>query len=69
MNRHQHRLASMCRVYDVSPEGYYSWRRRGDSLRQQEDAELFEVIHHIFKKHEGCYGSPKITRDRASTIG
>lgn len=63
MNRSEHRLASMCRVYDVSPEGYYSWRRRGESLRQQEDAELFEVIHHIFKKHEGCYGSPKITRE------
>ncbi len=24
---------------------------------------FFEVIHHIFKKHEGCYGSPKITRE------
>lgn len=33
MNRAQHRLSSMCRVYDVSPEGYYSWRRRGESLR------------------------------------
>jgi len=31
MNRAEHRLASMCRVYEVSPEG--------------------------------CYGSPKITRE------
>ncbi len=63
MNRNEHRLASMCRVYDVTREGYYAWRRRGVSQRHLEDTELFGVIYHIFKKHEGCYGSPKITRE------
>jgi len=53
----------MCRVYDVKREGYYAWKRRGKSLRKQEDGELFEIIHQIFKKHDGCYGSPKITRE------
>ena len=63
MNRDEHCLASMCRVYDVTREGYYAWRRRGESQRSIEDAELFEVIYHVFKKHEGCYGSPKITKE------
>ncbi|WP_370980196.1 IS3 family transposase [Agaribacterium sp. ZY112] len=45
----------MCRLYDVSRDGFNSWRRRGPSLREQEDAE------HL--RHEGCYGSPQITRE------
>lgn len=53
----------MCRVYDVTREGYYAWRRRGDSRRKQEDSELFEAIHAIFKRHDGNYGSPKILRE------
>jgi len=63
MNRGKHRLSLMCRVYDVTRDGYYAWRRRGDSLRKQEDSELFEVIHAIFKQHDGNYGSPKILRE------
>lgn len=51
----------MCRVYDVSRNTYNAWRRRGESLRKQEDGELFTLINEIFVKHEGCYGSPKIT--------
>lgn len=53
----------MCRVYDVTRDGYNSWRRRGKSARKHEDDELFELIHAIFKRHDGCYGSPKITRE------
>jgi transposase InsO family protein len=53
----------MCRVYDVTRDGYYAWRRRGDSARKQEDSELFELIHAIFKRHDGHYGSPKILRE------
>lgn len=33
------------------------------SARRQEDNELFEFIRQIFDRHDGCYGSPKITRD------
>lgn len=51
----------MCRVYDVSRDGYNSWRRRGESQRSREDNELLLLIKRIFKKHDSCYGSPKIT--------
>jgi len=63
MNRNEHPLTVMCQVYEVTREGYYSWRRRGDCARKQEDSELFEYIHVIFKRHDGNYGSPKILRE------
>lgn len=70
MNKELHSIALMCRVYAVSREGYNSWRRRGESLRSREDSELFSRINRIFKKHDSCYGSPKITQIlRATGIG
>jgi putative transposase len=53
----------MCRVYSVTRDGYNSWRRRGMSARRTEDSELFEMISMIFKRHNGCYGSPKIMQE------
>ena len=53
----------MCRVYGVSRHGYNSWRRRGQSSRQKEDSEWYALIKQVFDKHDGCYGSPKITRE------
>ena len=53
----------MCRVYDVSREGYQSWRRRGTSARKIEDGEIFTLINQVFNRHKGHYGSPKITRE------
>lgn len=53
----------MCRLYDVSRDGFNSWRRRGECQRRQEDSELYVLINRLFVKHEGCYGSPKITRE------
>lgn len=53
----------MCRVYGVSRHGYNSWRRRGQSLRQQEDSSWYIHIKALFEKHRSCYGSPKITKE------
>jgi putative transposase len=33
------------------------------SARKLEDAELFKAINLIFKRHDGCYGSPKIKHE------
>ncbi len=53
----------MCRVYGVVRDSYNSWRRRGDSARRKEDGELYVLIKQIFDRHDGCYGSPKITKE------
>lgn len=53
----------MCRVYGVSRHGYNSWRKRGSSKRRLEDCEWYTHIKAEFDKHDGCYGSPKITKE------
>jgi len=53
----------MCRLYDVTRDGFNSWRRTGKSQRELEDDALFGNIHEVFTKHAGVYGSPKITRE------
>ena len=53
----------MCRVYNVTREGFNSWRTRGICARRRYDNELFILINQIFEKHDGNYGSPKITRE------
>ena len=50
----------MCRVLEVSPSGYYAWKKRGPSERTQEDDKLVEKIEAIHHKSRGSYGSPRI---------
>lgn len=50
----------LCRVYDVSREGYYSWKSRGESDRAKIDLELAENIERVFGEYDGIYGSPKV---------
>lgn len=52
----------MCRLYEVSRYGYYSWKARGQSLRSQRDQELTVHIERLFASVDGIYGSPKIHR-------
>lgn len=53
----------MCRVYSVSVSGYRSWKRRGKSVRAQDDEMLLERIVHIFNQYDQIYGSPKIHKE------
>lgn len=52
----------MCEVLDVSTSGYYDWRKRGPSKREQQDEELLEEIEQIHKRSRQTYGSPRIHR-------
>jgi hypothetical protein len=40
-----------CDVLDVSPSGYYAWRKRGTSQREQADARLGEVTGQLDLNH------------------
>jgi len=52
----------MCEFYSVSRSGYYTWRNREPSLRQQENEALTELIEAVHKNSLGTYGSPRMTQ-------
>jgi putative transposase len=53
----------LCTVLDVSPSGYFAWRRRPASCRQREDLVLLAHIRASFALSMGTYGSPRMTRE------
>ncbi len=50
----------MCALYRVTRAGYYAWRRRGESVRRQQDRRLLTQIRAIFDGSRGTYGSPRV---------
>jgi len=53
-------IRAMCRVLEVSPSGYYAWRRRMISVRDREDEALRGKIRLIYERSRQTYGSPRI---------
>ena len=50
----------MCRLYEVSPSGYYAWRDRPRSERDRSDAQLLDQIGEVFAASRQTYGSPRV---------
>jgi putative transposase len=61
-----HTVSRMCRALGVSTSGYYAWRRRGLSLRIQEDERLSAQIIQLHQASRGTYGAPRIHADLAA---
>lgn len=62
----------LCRTLEISRGGYYAWKKRPESQREQENRRLVEEIREIHEKSRGTYGSPRITeilRDRGRSVG
>lgn len=59
-HRAAHRIATMCRVLEVSASGYYAWLEREPSMRATSDAALRERIRAIHTKSRGTYGMPRV---------
>ncbi len=55
-----YRIATMCRVLDVSRSGYYAWLSREPSARAQANAVLLERIREIHSESDGTYGAPRM---------
>ena len=47
-------------MLEVAQSGYYAWKKRQPSLRQQTDARLGVAIKQIFIQGRSVYGSPRI---------
>jgi putative transposase len=58
----EHRVAAMCRTFEVSPSGYYDWRHRQSSpgRRAQQDQQLKKQVLQIHRTSRKTYGSPRI---------
>ena len=50
----------LCRALEVSPSGFYAWRRRARSARQREDARLTVEIRAVHRASRGTYGNPRV---------
>jgi transposase InsO family protein len=55
----------MCEALDVSPAGYYDWRDRDASLRQQRRDGLLVAIEAVHAEVKARYGSPRIHAELA----
>jgi transposase InsO family protein len=59
-HRGEFRIGTMSEVLGVSRSGYYAWRRRPRSLREETNAKLTETIRGIHEQSRQIYGSPRI---------
>jgi transposase InsO family protein len=50
----------LCRLAEVSPSGFYAWRRRPPSSRSMADAVLLEEITTIHVDSRRTYGAPRV---------
>jgi putative transposase len=55
-------LTRLCALYGVTRAGYYAWRQRPASPRQEQDRALLEAMEAIFEGSGGTYGSPRLHR-------
>ena len=58
----EHSISVLCGVLAVSRSGYYEWRGRGPSRRQQEDARLMQELESAFTESRATYGRPRLTQ-------
>lgn len=56
-------VADCCRVLEVSPSGYYRWRREPVGRRALRRTERVEQIRAVHEESRRIYGSPKITKE------
>lgn len=50
----------MCQTLDVSRSGFHDWQKRGPSKRDQDDAEILQIIRDVHQRSRGLYGLDKI---------
>lgn len=59
----EHAITTMCKVLSVTSAGYYAWKQRGKSRREQADEVLVDQIKKLHELSKKNYGSPRITNE------
>lgn len=62
-------VAVACRVLKVSRSGYYDWRSRPKSAREQDNELLLKHIHDVHAESRGTYGWPRVTAELRLGLG
>lgn len=65
--REYHRVGKMAEALGVSRAGYYAWRGRKSSAREQENEQLIDEIRIVQQRVKYRYGSPRVTRELGRT--
>ncbi|GAB4524085.1 MAG: hypothetical protein OHK0046_38520 [Anaerolineae bacterium] len=55
-------VEALCEALDVSPSGYYAWRKRDISPRQVADDQMGKEVERVFIESRRTYGSDRIHR-------
>jgi putative transposase len=53
----------LCSALEVSPRGFYDWRRRPESARRRRDRQLLVSIRAFYERSRRTYGSPRVRLD------
>lgn len=63
--RHEHAIARMAKVIEVSESGYYKWKnaQKAQTLRQIENMRLSKEIGKIYDQSKAVYGIRKVTAE------
>ena len=62
-NRDQFSVTHMCKTLGISKSGYYAWKSRPVSQREQENQVLALHIKAIHRETDQTYGTPRITEE------
>ena len=63
VERAHHAVAILCRCLQVTPSGFYAWRRRPESVRARTDRRLKVLVRASFDESKQRYGSPRVHED------
>jgi transposase InsO family protein len=56
-------VAALCRLLEVSRQGYYAYARRLPSRRERDDAALQQRVAAVHAESRHTYGSPRVLRE------
>ena len=62
-HRHEHKVATMCRVLQASRSGFYAWLHKPLSDRAIEDKRLLGLIRDSYAASSGVYGYLRVYAD------
>jgi transposase InsO family protein len=56
----EHSISTLCRVLEVTRQGYYQFEGRDSAERIERERELGASVRAVFERSRGTYGSPRV---------